>query len=150
MIKIKIKEIVSPSTLRAMNPRNIQKSITVSLKEIGEKLVKTAKDGIKTSPKTYKRYFYPGIGYVRSSRPGTYPADQSGSLRRSVATRTEGYRMYFGAKKDYAKYLQQTNSPEKLSTWIRIAPRPFLTLAHNQNAPQFGDIMEENINKLTK
>jgi phage gpG-like protein len=149
-IVIKIREIVPSSTYRALDHRLVPHAITAGLKDIGTNLVKTAKRGISDSPKTHKLYFYPGLGYVRSSQPHTYPAYQSGRLRRSISYKINGYKMSFGAKQYYAKYLQQTNSPEERSRWVKIAPRPFLTLSHNENRSKFGSIMEDNFEKLTK
>lgn len=135
---------------RALDPRRLSKVINVTLKDIGNTLVKTAKEGIKKSPKNYRLYFYKGKGFVRSSSPGTYPADQTGKLKRSINKEITGYQMKFGAAEEYGKYLQQTDDPEKQAIWVKIAPRPFLTLSHNQNKNKFGDIMEDNFKKLMK
>lgn len=152
MIAIKIREIVPARTRRALSRNRAQKAIKMGIREIGEVLVETAKDGIESSPKTHKLYYYPGLGWVMSSKPFTYPADQTGRLKRSVITKTSGYTMWFGVTKqaDYAKYLQQTDSPEQRSNWVKIAPRPMLTLSHNQNKNSFGDRMVDNMEKMMK
>ncbi len=147
---IKITVRTTPEMRNALDKRNVPKAIVVSLNNIGKKLVTTAQEGIKKSPKRHKLYFYPGVGWVRSSIPHTYPANQSGRLRRSVAHKTSGYRMKFGASADYAKYLQQTDSPEKRSRWVKIAPRPLLTLSHNENKAQFGDIIQDDFERITQ
>ena len=51
----------------------------------------------------------------------------------------------FSQRAPYAKYLQQTDSPNKKAVWKKIAPRPALTLAHKEIAPKMEADMRTGI-----
>lgn len=112
-------------------------------KTIGGKLVKTAMRGIANSPKTGGVYVHKRIGPTRASQVGTYPADQSGQLRKSISfKRKDSINLEVGSENmsnesfQYAKALQSDslNGLSKLN-------RPFLSLAHRENEKNFQNDM---------
>ena len=136
--------------MAAKNPFNrqyrlVRSGIRAGLREIGGKLKKTAMDGIKNPPKTGNIYIRFGKRH-QASAPGEYPANMTGRLRRGITATIENTTtMKFGADAPYAVYLQQTNHPDKQSSWKKIAPRPFLTKAHRAVEPEFETMMETNM-----
>ena len=119
-------------------------------KNIAKKLRHTGMAGIKNSPKVGDRYYMKGVGYTRSSAPGTYPANQTGKLRRSLKFRIENSHWFrFGATADYAKYLQRSDDPTKPID-VSGGERPPLTLAHRANEKNFKKMMANAVMKEIK
>lgn len=114
---------------RALDEQLAYTAIGDSLRQIGRRLAKTSRDGINASTGGYKSYYVRGR-LTSSSRPGEYPRSQTGQLRHSIGEEVHGLRMEFGSKASYSIYLQNDN-PNISATWTKVAPRPFLTLAHN-------------------
>ena len=90
-------------------------------------VVKVTKDGIKNPPKT-------GVKYrslrVRSSREGEYPANQTGTLRRSIGYQLRGSRRSFVGSRDKKAY------------WLAFGTR------YMGKRPFIGRAIKENINNL--
>ena len=103
-----------------------------SLKQVGKDLATTARAGIAQPPKSGRIYIVNGKAH-RASAPYEYPANRSGRLRRSTTSTTKGLSMEFGTKRvSYAPMLQQfKTAQQRKSNWSRLAPRPYLTLAHD-------------------
>ena len=116
---------------RAFKKRNIKTAMTAGMRELGKKVTDEAKYGILNSPRGYKEYGVV-VNNVRitreSSYPNTYPADQTGDLRRSIGYRHPGSQlMEVYADVYYAGWVEEGHM------WGRtyIEPRPFLTTADN-------------------
>jgi len=143
--EISVKMEVPKDVFKALNSKRVDVAITRGMKEIGKDLVKTAKTGmLKKTRKTGRLYNYKGR-IARAGAEGEYPQRRSGTLHRSLSFTVGGHRLDFGTNTKYAKYLQQYKTPEqRSSSWRRIAPRPFLTLAHDKNKDNFENIMRKN------
>jgi len=142
MIDVYVKlPTITPQMQKALSSRCFRNGMIEGNKEIGGDLVDTAKAGILASPKTYRVYYVNGKR-TRSSQPGAYPANQTGRLRKSIHSETSGLDMRFGAGTDapFSVYLQN-DSPLKTPVWKKVAPRPFLTLAHRKVRPKMEKIM---------
>lgn len=107
------------------------------LTKFAKLVVKVTKDGIKNPPKT-------GVKYrslrVRSSRAGEYPANQTGTLRRSVGYQLAGSRRAF------------VGSSDKKAYWLAfgtryMAKRAFVGRAIKENINAGWDMISESINK---
>ncbi|RLC69261.1 MAG: hypothetical protein DRH97_00180 [Chloroflexi bacterium] len=136
------------SMWRELSGINERTGILNGSKSIGKQLVIACMVGISQSPKTGKVYYYKGVGKTRASRAGAYPANQSGKLRNSVKFRVHGLSMFkFGAEADYAKYLQQSATPDgsKRAGTGKIAERPLLTLAHDSVKKNFIKLMRNEV-----
>jgi hypothetical protein len=134
---------VTPEMHKALDGKNYYNGMVNGLQMTGGLLVNEARQGIINSPKTYKVYYINGRR-TKSSQPYTYPANQTGRLRKSIRNTTNGLQMRFGASTSapYAKYLQKTDGPfKKDPVWTRVAPRPVLTLAHRSVSPKFQSVM---------
>ena len=140
---------ISDSMERAMDIRRSQVAVLQGMKLAGLAMKKTIKAGIKGGPKTGRIYNFKGRKH-RSSAPGEYPANRSGALLKSISFRVENATKLEVGSQDikYAPILQQFKTPtQRTSNWRKIAPRPFLTLAHDENAPFFPMIMANVIQK---
>jgi phage gpG-like protein len=125
--------------------RGIQKGNTA----IAKKLVKTARAGIRKPPKTGRVYTINGRTH-RASAQGQYPANFTGDLQKSVHFEENDLEFGFGADTKYAPILQQyENAQQRNSMWVKIAPRPFLTLAHDTVMKDAESIMETSFKKVT-
>ena len=86
-------------------------------------MVKILKEGLQNPPKS-------GVKYKslpnKSSAPGEYPATQSGTLLKSVKSRSVGLGFKFGYGAKHGKFLE-------LGTKRRIAPRPGIQTTVNRN-----------------
>jgi len=124
---------------------------------LGKDLVKTAKDGILSPPKTGEIYSIRKDGATfshQASRGGQYPANQeliwrtalglslddSERLAFTLGFRVRGY-MYlmFGSKVPHGKWLQKGTKNMKA--------RPFLTLAVKENEKNAIRILKNEIGK---
>lgn len=117
MMKITIKgdrAFVSLNKMKNATDQGIRRAFYFS----GKELTKQANRLILDPPKTGRVY---RIGNKRhqASAPGQAPANLSGVLRRSVDFNVKGStELEFGAKADYAKYLEQGTQ--------KMAARPYL------------------------
>ena len=101
--------------------RNFFKGVRLAFWQIGKRLVQTASQGILREPKSGRVYKHKNK-MIRASAPGQYPANRSGTLRRSIDFKVIGSkRMIFGASADYAKFVHDGTS--------RMGSRPFLRKA---------------------
>lgn len=120
--------------------QNARHGMRKGLYELGKILTKTAKDGIKNPPKTGRYYKYKKRRY-RASAPGEYPANRSGTLRKSVVFSVKGYeRMIFASGAGnafYAKFLEKGTR--------KIKPRTFLEKAHKTNETKALQLIGKNI-----
>lgn len=140
--KIIVDTRIDSEVIKALKPQNAIRGIQQGLTEIGKNLVKSAEDGIKNPPKTGRLYRIRGGRTHQASAPGQYPAEITGKLRRSLGSNVNNLIMEFGADTKYAPILQQFDTPLKTSSnFKKIAPRPFLTLSHNENKDEFIPIM---------
>lgn len=134
---------ISPQMQRLLKPQYITRGIQSGLTVIGEELVDTAQIGMEASPKNYRTYYVNGRR-TKSASPGTYAADQTGFMKKSISFQMAAFTMEFGAEADYAKYLQ-SNNPYKDNPWKKVAPRPSLSLSHRENSKNFERIMENEL-----
>lgn len=142
---ITVDQKVNSAMDTAMDSRRAQRAILRGLKEIGHLLKITARAGIRERNKTGRVYNFRGRLH-RASAPGEYPAKRTGNLGRSIDFEASGFKMEFGTNISYAKFLQQYKNPEqRSSTWNKVAPRPFLTLAHDSHKNEFVKIMNKHI-----
>jgi len=136
---------ISPEMRSLLNGNYIRRGIQNGLGVIGRELVETAQIGMESSPKNYRTYYINGKRTMSAS-PGTYAADQTGWLRKSISFQQESFHGEFGAEATYAKYLQSNNA-YKDNPWKKVAPRPFLSLSHRENSKDFERIMENELNR---
>lgn len=105
--------------------------------ETGKFISKTTKDNIKNPPKTGKKY---KRMRVRSSRAGEFPANQTGTLRRSIGYQVQGTkRLFVGAKAKYASFLAFGTS--------KMEKRAFIGNVIKDNLEKSYDIISNSINK---
>lgn len=143
--EIKVIEKVDNDVFQAMDSKRVQVAILRGMKEIGKLLTLTARAGTRKRNKTGRVYNFRGRKH-RASAPGEYPAKRTGDLGRSIDFDASGFKMEFGTNSPYAKYLQQFKTPEqRSSSWKKIAPRPFLSLAHDSHKDEFEKIMSKHI-----
>lgn len=117
--------------------------------KLGKDLVKTAKQGILSPPKTGINY----NGHIASSA-GEYPANRSPSYRRRLGLSTANsarlafslgftvhgyYMMTFGSKVPHGLYLQEGTK--------NMEARPFLTLSSDANERNAIKTFENEIGK---
>jgi len=140
-VDVKISEM-SASMTRALDQRTIHNGINLAFKKIGAGLTKSAKQGILSAPKTGARYYNAGLRRnTRASQPGSYPANQTSRLRRSIQNRITGFKMRLGSKMKYASFLQKADSPLKRDQ----GRNPFLKMAHDENKNDFLKIMRDSV-----
>ncbi len=143
--KIILNTRVDNDLQRSIDPVRAYRGIQEGLEEIGKELVDTARDGIKSPPKTGRIYIINGKWH-QASAAGEYPANLSGALQESLSHRVENLTMEFGADTKYAKILQQFDTPRKTKGIFKSIPaRPFLTLSHNENKADFVPIMNKTM-----
>jgi HK97 gp10 family phage protein len=114
----------------------------VGLFQVGKFVVKVARDGIKTGPKTGRVYKFKSRN-KRASSPGEYPANRTGKLRRSVDFTVEGFKkMRFGAGKEYGKFLETGTR--------NMEPRPTLKKTVDKTASATKNILQKSLNEEIK
>lgn len=144
-IDFKVSEM-TPEMARSLSNKSFYNGFRLGLKDIGGELEETAQEGIRNPPKSGRFYVLKGGRLHQASAPGEYPAERTGDLRKSIGTKVSGLQLRFGAEEEYAKFLQQADSPLKTqSTGTKIKARPFLTLSHRSNAPGFQPIMRDRV-----
>lgn len=75
---------------------------------VGKFLTKKTSENILRTPKTGRYYKYKSRNY-RASAPGEYPANRSGTNRRSIQFIVKGKKkMIFGANAKYSKHLEKS------------------------------------------
>ncbi len=145
-------QTITPAMQNALRGETYVGGMIDGLKFIGKKLADTAREGILKAPKVFRVYYINGKRTM-SAVPGEYPANQTGKLRDSIQSITKGQEMRFGASDSapYAKYLQQTDSPLKKAVWVKMPPRPMLTIAHKKVAPKMqGDMLTSVLRRVGK
>lgn len=145
--KVNIEMKVSKQILDALSPYRANVGILNGLKEIGHTLKMTSRAGIRKRNKTGRIYNFRGRKH-RAGAVGEYPAKRTGDLGRSIDYKITGKKLHFGTDIHYAKYLQQYKTPEqRSSSWRKVGPRPFLTLAHDEHVGNFKVIMSKHMRK---
>lgn len=130
--------------------RQVRAGMKLGLRTIGRRLVSTAQKGVMNPPKSGRFYIIGGRTH-QASAPGEYPAERTGRLRRSINFRMpSGTEMRFGAEAPYSPFLQQTDHPDGVASWRKIAPRPFLTNSHNENKRFMQRDLENAMWKVVK
>lgn len=110
-------------------PEAIKRGINAASHQVGEKLLKTVRDGIERQQKTGKIYKRKGRKAKRASAPGQYAGIVSGGYLKSWDFDVRGAsQLIFGTKRP--------TIPEELPTSLeegtsKIKPRPGLQLAVN-------------------
>ncbi len=119
-----------------------KKSIRNSLNEIGKDVVRTTVKLIKSPPKTGKIYPFRG-GTHQASAPHEAPAEATGTLSKSARYATRSHvQMEIGEDAEYASFLEKGTK--------RMAPRPVLLKAVNDNARNAVRILETNMQRNLK
>ncbi len=124
---------------KAMSPGGARIGIINGSVRIGNALVDAIQEGIRGGPATGRIYNFRGRKH-QASAPGEYPANRTGDLAGSIKSKLLNATSFEVGSDgiSYAPILQQFPSPDvRSSDWSKIAPRPFLTLAHDQVEPQF-------------
>lgn len=154
MIKIEHSPNNQKVFLNIQNSRhNFKTGIRKALWDLGNDLVKTAKDGIIRGSHTGRIYNIGGIKH-QSGGAGEYPANRRPAIRKAlkqpvnpdarlayslgfnVVGSTE---MHFGSKVPHGEWLQEGTKNMK--------PRPFLTLAVNSNEQKAIRLFQNEIGK---
>lgn len=134
-----VKFQVSKDMKQALSTEKSKVAILRGNKTIGKNLATSMVEGIRKGPKTGRIYNFRGRKHQASS-PGEYPANRSGDLARSINfVVRNAITLEVGSEDlDYAPILQQFTSPEDSSVnFTKIAPRPFISLAHRENEARF-------------
>jgi len=122
VVQIKIK--VNLDKLQAANrktKRRVRKFVRAAVREGARDIRDEARRLIKSSPKGYRRYYYPGVGWTASSYPGAAPANQTGTLMASIQSRIKAKGIMsaeIGPSAHYGGYLEQGTS--------KMAARPYM------------------------
>jgi HK97 gp10 family phage protein len=107
------------------------------LYRIGKRNIKDVRDGIKNPPKTGRYYKYKGRR-KRASAPGEFPANRSGTLRRSTDFKVQGAkRMQMTAGAFYAPFLEDGTK--------NMRPREFLIRVIKENEKVNWNQMQESM-----
>ena len=118
--------------------RKFETAARHALREVGQLVTKTMKEGIKNPPKTGRIYRYKGRKH-QASAEGQYPANRSGTLRRSVFYRVESWRkLTVGAEAEYAIFLEENLN------------RPFLHLSLEKTKKQVRNIFKKRLDQEVK
>jgi hypothetical protein len=131
-------------------PANVKAGMRMGLYQYGSLLRKNLREEIKSKDKSGRLYFvYKKKRKFRhiASAPHETPASISGTLRKSVDFKVEGYnRMQFGYKKsvdgkivDYGKYLEEGTK--------KMIKRPGLMNTLDNNQINGKNIIRNEINK---
>lgn len=117
---------------RVLDNKRFYKGIQRFCTALGKDLANTMREGIAQPPKSGRIYNYRGRKH-RASAPMEYPANRSGLLRRNTTFEVSGLKLEAGTKNvSYAPILQQyKTAQERTSSFKKIAPRPYITLAHD-------------------
>lgn len=140
---------VSYPMQKALSEHIAIRGIQLGNKQIGLGLKREGKRGITQGPKSGRLYIINGKLH-RASAPGEYPANLTGKLKKSIDFEQDQLEMEFGADTKYAPILQQyEDANQRSSIFTKIAPRPFLTLAHDNESPKFVAKMYASFAKVT-
>lgn len=145
MPSFNISVITSQDMQNALTEARYKRAILRGNKVIGKKMISVIKRGIRTGPRTGRIYKFRGKK-IRSSAAGEYPKNRTGALAKSINfTVANATKLEVGSKNIlYAPILQQYKTPDqRTSVWRKIAPRPFLTKAHDELEGGFiGDMSD--------
>lgn len=137
----------SKGFFKPLDGGNAYRGIQNANKHISVALIKTAQKGVKNPPSTGRIYIINGRAH-KASAQGEYPANRSGRLKKSIKADHDKLEFEFGSDISYAVYLQQyKTAQDRSSGWKKIAPRPFLTLAHDAVKGNFQWLMYSRVNK---
>lgn len=120
----------------------IDNGVRKALYEIGKLVEKETKKGILKPPKTGRYYKYKSRR-KRASKPGEYPANRSGTLRRSINFKVNGSKnVIIGAEAPYGVYLEE--GTEKMER------RKLLGFTIGKHRNKIKDIVIKNVNSELK
>lgn len=109
-----------------------------ALKEIGNLITKEVKKGIENPPKTGRLY-----GVHKASKKGEYPADKTGTLKKSINHKIKSARKtMINANASYAGYLEYGTS--------KIGKRKLIEYTVKKNRDKIRNIIRQNINSEFK
>lgn len=111
---------------------------------VGRDVINDIKSEIKDKEKkTGRVYVYKGRTHIASAA-GEYPANRSGSLRKSMGFEVKGLNLEIGARDsiDYGKYLEKGTK--------RMRPRPYIDRTFQKNRLKSLDIIGKEIEKEIK
>ena len=113
---------------RTFKKGTIKRAMKRGMNTLGEEMVVYTQKKMDASTKGYSEYHYQGLGWVKSSYPGAYPAVQTGYLKGSVSSRDAGTNIViFEATAPYAADVEGGNTWRSEFMSTRIAPRPFMS-----------------------
>lgn len=117
---------------RVTNEKLFYRGIQSFNSSFGKDMANVAREGIANPPKSGRIYSHNGRKH-RASAPMQYPANRSGLLRRRTTFKSSGLQVEVGTiGVAYAPMLQQfKTAQQRTSSWSRLAPRPYITLAHD-------------------
>jgi len=117
--------------------------VSNGLKSVGERFNRATRLGIKNSPKSHRPYTYSARGRrfrTMSSKPGSYPAEQTGKLRNSIDYEFVGkMKIVAGSYADYSVFLE--NGTKKM------AARPIIKKTNELNEAKFNTMMTNEMNE---
>ena len=144
MIKIELDNISKKVILDLSDmPARANRNQRIGLAFVGRDIMKKAQLGIKSPPKTGRIYRRNGRNR-KSSAEGQYPANQTGTLRRSLGYEVEGIEKVTIGSRDveYSKFLEEGTR--------NMRQRPFLENTIIKNEKKIEQILDSNFRKTFK